>query len=70
MNINQKDIIDCGNYLPEVIDVDYLGGYKLFLRFQDGKQGSIDFSDKVKEGVFSSLKDQKNFIKFGIMEKM
>ena len=64
--MKNNDIIDSGVFLPEVVDVDYLGEHKLFLRFQDGKEGKIDLSDLVKEGIFSKLQDRKQFIQFGL----
>ncbi len=51
----------------EIIDADYLGGHKLRLKFNDGLQGVLDFTDYVKKGVFKPLTDPKKFTHFGLM---
>ena len=66
MKKHNKDIFSTGVFLPRVVDVDYLGEHKLFLRFQDGKEGKIDLSDWVKEGIFSKLQDRRQFVQFGL----
>jgi len=60
------DIVSTGNPLPRVVDVDYLGGHTLFLRFQDGKEGQVDLSEWVKRDMFSRLQDPRQFIQFGL----
>ncbi len=53
--------------LCEIVDVDYLGGHRLHLRFNDGLEGSIDLSDFVKRGVFKPLEDPKKFTQFDLI---
>lgn len=43
--------------------VEAIGGYQIRLSYADGKQGVLDLSDQVGKGVFTSLKDEKNFRK-------
>jgi len=48
----------------EVIDVKYLGKYVYSIRFDDGVEGNIDFSEYLTRGpVFQALKDNKVFSK-------
>lgn len=35
--------------------------YRLWLRFEDGVQGEVDFSSEVGKGVFAYWNDAKNF---------
>lgn len=43
--------------------VEAIGEYKIRLSYADGKQGVLDLSNLVGQGVFSSLKDKGNFQK-------
>jgi hypothetical protein len=49
-------------FLPDVIDVRYLGGYRLWLAFRDGVAGEVDLQPHVEfAGVFSPLQDLRYF---------
>ena len=50
----------------ELVDAKYLNGYKLWLRFADGVQGEIDFSNELDGEIFEPLKDQDYFKSFSI----
>ena len=48
--------------LKDIVEVRYLGEYRIFLRFDDGVSGELDLSTLIKfEGIFESLKDFDNF---------
>lgn len=60
------EVIDSGVYLPEVVDVDYLGNYSLRLYFDDGKEGEVDLSEWVKRDINKTLIDKNEFVQFGL----
>ncbi len=60
------DIVDSGHEVCHVIDVEYLGGHRLHLWFNDGADGEIDLSPLTERGVFQALKDTKAFTQFGL----
>ena len=48
--------------LPDVIDVRYLGGYRLWLAFHDGVSGDVDLQPHLQfTGVFEPLQDTRYF---------
>lgn len=48
--------------LTDIVEVRPLGGYRLFLRFDDGASGEIDLESVVRfEGVFALLRDPEMF---------
>ncbi|MBI5593070.1 MAG: DUF2442 domain-containing protein [Deltaproteobacteria bacterium] len=48
----------------EVIDIKYRGEYVYSIKFDDGVEGDIDFSEYLTKGpVFQALKDSKVFSK-------
>lgn len=48
----------------DVVEVARTGEYKLRLRFQDGTEGELDFSEILTfRGVFAPLKDPAEFAK-------
>ena len=48
--------------LKDIIDVRPLGGHRLYLRFEDGVGGEVDFAARLRfEGVFAPLKDPAVF---------
>ena len=52
-----------------VIEAKYIEDYKVWLAFNDGKQGEIDLAKKIskKSGVFEPLKDINYFKDFAII---
>ncbi len=55
--------------MPSVIDVDYLGGHRLYLGFDDGKCGGIDllpFIERIES--LHDLKDTHRFIQFSLSD--
>lgn len=46
-----------------VEEVKYLGGHRLWLRFNDGASGEIDLSGELNGPIFQPLKDEEAFSK-------
>jgi hypothetical protein len=49
--------------IPKVKQAKYIEGYKLWLKFNDGKTGVIDLSEELWGPVFAPLKDLGTFQK-------
>lgn len=47
-----------------VVHAEYRGGYQIFLRFDDGLEGIVDFSEWLWGPVFEPLKDLEYFRRF------
>ena len=48
--------------LKDIVEVRPLGGYRLYLRFEDGVAGELDFASRLRfEGVFAPLRDPTVF---------
>ena len=48
--------------LKDIVEVRPLGGHRLYLRFEDGVAGEVDFADRLRfEGVFAPLLDPDVF---------
>jgi hypothetical protein len=48
--------------MVDVVEVRPLGGYRLFLRFEDGVEGEVDVSGLIPfDGVFALLRDPARF---------
>jgi hypothetical protein len=50
--------------LIKVIDAKYVEGFKIKLKFNDGKTKVVDFKDQLWGGIFEPLKDVEYFKKF------
>lgn len=48
---------------PEIVDSKYISDYKVWLQFDDGKEGQIDLKDELWGDVFEPLKDLSAFKK-------
>ena len=49
--------------IPRVLEARHAGGYKIWLRFADGLEGTIDVSDVLWGPVFEPLKNVAEFAK-------
>ena len=50
--------------LLDIIEVKALGGYRLYLKFEDGVEGEVDFSELAPlDGVYEPLRDPAFFAK-------
>lgn len=47
--------------LVEVVEARYLGGYRVWLRFDDGIEGELDLGPELHGRVFEPLKDPEFF---------
>lgn len=48
--------------LKDIVEVKPLGAHRLYLRFEDGVAGELDFAGRLRfEGVFAPLKDPAVF---------
>ena len=47
-----------------VIDARYLGDYKIWLEFNDGKRGVVDLADGLYGEPFAVLRDKARFAEF------
>lgn len=52
------------NALPNVIDAEYRGEFKIRLLFNDGVEGTVDFSDWLIGEAFEPLKEPEYFVQF------
>ena len=53
---------------PRVIEAKYLGGHRVWLRFDDGIVGELDLTAELHGEVFEPLRDVATFAKFRIDE--
>jgi hypothetical protein len=44
--------------LPSVIEAEYRGDFRIFLRFDDGSAGTVDFEPWLQGPDFDPLKDR------------
>ncbi|MGH7356276.1 MAG: DUF2442 domain-containing protein [Candidatus Rokuibacteriota bacterium] len=57
--------------MVDVVEVRPLGGYRLFLRFEDGAEGEVDVSRLISfEGIFASLRDPARFAEVGLLRDL
>jgi uncharacterized protein DUF2442 len=54
------------NTLPSVVHAEYRGEFRIRLVFNDGVEGTIDFSDWLSGPVFEPLRDPAYFAHFFI----
>jgi len=48
--------------LKDIVEVKPLGGHRLYLRFEDGVAGQVDFAQRLRfDGVFAPLRDPAVF---------
>lgn len=49
--------------MHKIVEIKVFEGYKVWIRFEDGTQGTVDLSDLVGKGVFASWKEPQEFAK-------
>ena len=54
------------NDLPSVVRGEYCGEFKIRLTFNDGLEGTVDFSDWLSGPIFEPLKEPPYFARFFI----
>lgn len=53
--------------LVDIVDVKHLGVHRLWIRFEDGVEGELDFADRlIFEGIFSSLREPERFAEVAV----
>jgi hypothetical protein len=52
--------------MQDVIEVKYVSGYTIRLRFEDGTEGEIDLASELHGPVFEPLQDQSYFARVGV----
>jgi hypothetical protein len=54
--------------LKDIVAVRPLEGHRLWLRFEDGVEGTVDVAELVRfEGVFAPLADRQRFVEVAIL---
>lgn len=57
--------------LKDIVEARPSGGYRLFVRFEDGVQGEVDLETIIQfEGVFASLKDRTEFARVSVNQEL
>lgn len=51
-----------------ISDAQYVEGHKIRVRYENGKEGVVDFADQPRRGVFSQWDDMRYFRAFKISE--
>jgi hypothetical protein len=52
--------------VPHVLEARLIGGYRLWLRFDDGAEGEVDLSGELRGPVFEPLRNPEFFGQFNI----
>ena len=52
--------------IPKVVEAKYEEDYQIWLRFDDGTQGTIDLKDELWGDIFEPLKDINEFSKVSV----
>ena len=52
--------------IPHVIEAKYVNDFKIWVRFNDGLSGEIDFSHELDSPIFEPLKDKTYFNQFSV----
>lgn len=47
--------------VPRITEMQYLSGYRVWLKFEDGKEGEVDLKDELWGEVFEPLKEVDRF---------
>jgi Protein of unknown function (DUF2442) len=56
--------------LIQVEEARYLGAYRVWLRFSDGREGDVDLADALVGPVFEPLRDPAYFGRFAVDETL
>ena len=52
--------------IPHVVQARHLGGYRVWLRFDDGLEGELDLAGELWGPVFEPLRDPAYFARFSV----
>ncbi|KJR41706.1 hypothetical protein MCHI_002405 [Candidatus Magnetoovum chiemensis] len=53
--------------IPWVIEAKYMGGYRVWVSFNDGAEGEVDLSSELEGEIFEPLRDISYFKNFKIL---
>lgn len=56
--------------MVHVLEAQYRGGHRVWLRFDDGLDGEVDLSDELEGEVFEPLRDPEYFARFSVDETL
>ena len=56
--------------IPKLESAEYVGGYRIHLRFADGRAGEVDLTDDLWGEVFEPLKDPAIFRRFRLDKEL
>jgi uncharacterized protein DUF2442 len=57
--------------LKDVVEVRPLGGYRVWLRFEDGVEGDLDLGQVIEfKGIFAPLRDEREFAKVRVHSEL
>lgn len=51
---------------PQLVDARIVGDYRLWLSYDDGREGEVDLSDELSGEVFEPLRDHEFFKRFSL----
>lgn len=54
--------------MKKIVELKVLENYRLWLRFDDGIEGVVDFSDKPRRGVYTAWNDYDSFRRARVTE--
>jgi len=54
----------------QVIEAEYRGGHRVWLRFDDSVEGEVDLGSELDGEIFEPLRDPAYFARFGIDETL
>jgi hypothetical protein len=63
-----QDLRERDLFMHKILEVKALPGYKLWLRYADGIEGTVDLSGLVGRGVFAPWKDTREFERVRLTE--
>ncbi len=47
--------------VPRLVDMKYISGYRVWLKFENGREGEVDLWEELRGEVFEPLKEQAYF---------
>ena len=56
--------------LPRIVEVRYVGGHTIWLRFADGIEGEVNLANELEGEIFEPLKDENYFKTFTLHSEL
>ena len=55
----------------DIVEVRPLGGYRVYLRFEDGVEGELDLGETIEfKGIFAPLRDEAEFARIRVHSEL